>query len=83
MSTTFASMCLISLLFMYKPRSTLYRTPAQWRVANSLILATVIRTGLVIITYGCRVPAGIFVPSMAVGATFGRMVGIFVKAMNG
>jgi len=29
--------------------------------------------GFVIISYGCKVPAGIFVPSMAIGATFGRM----------
>ncbi|RDB25505.1 hypothetical protein Hypma_007512 [Hypsizygus marmoreus] len=58
------------------------QTPAQWRISNSLLLATVIRTGLVVISYGCKVPAGIFVPSMAIGATFGRMVGIMVKAIN-
>lgn len=50
-------------------------------MVNSLLLATVLRTGLVVISYGCKVPAGIFVPSMAVGATFGRMVGILVKAL--
>jgi H+/Cl- antiporter ClcA len=58
-----------------------YRTPAQWSISNSLLLATIIRIGLVVITYGCKVPAGIFVPSMAIGATFGRMIGIMVKAM--
>lgn len=57
------------------------RTWAQWRMVNSLLLATVLRTVLVVISYGCKVPAGIFVPSMAVGATFGRMVGILVKAL--
>ncbi|TFK66499.1 hypothetical protein BDN72DRAFT_145044 [Pluteus cervinus] len=61
--------------------NNLCQTPAQWRIANSLFLATVIRIGLVIISYGCKVPAGIFVPSMAIGATFGRMVGIMVKAV--
>jgi chloride channel 3/4/5 len=50
-------------------------------MANSLFLATVIRVMLVIISYGSKVPAGIFVPSMAIGATFGRMIGIIVKAM--
>lgn len=35
-----------------------------------------------IISYGCKVPAGIFVPSMAVGASFGRMVGIMVQALH-
>ena len=50
-------------------------------MVNSLFLATIIRIGLVVVSYGCKVPAGIFVPSMAIGATFGRMVGIIVKAM--
>ncbi|KAM6502118.1 Cl-channel protein [Amanita muscaria] len=59
----------------------LCQSEAQWRIANSLLLATIIRTCLVIISYGCKVPAGIFVPSMAIGATFGRMIGIMVKAM--
>jgi hypothetical protein len=35
-----------------------------------------------VISYGCKVPAGIFVPSMAIGASFGRMIGIMVKAVN-
>ncbi|KAF2279063.1 uncharacterized protein EI97DRAFT_414148 [Westerdykella ornata] len=48
----------------------------------SLCIATVIRTFLVIISYGCKVPAGIFVPSMAIGASFGRMVGIFVQYLQ-
>ena len=57
------------------------RTSVQWSVAGSLFIATVIRVALVVISYGCKVPCGIFVPSMAVGATFGRMVGIVVKAL--
>lgn len=61
--------------------SFLARMTVQWPMANSLLLATFIRMGLVVISYGAKVPAGIFVPSMAVGATFGRMVGIMVKAM--
>ncbi|KAF8520392.1 Cl-channel protein [Hysterangium stoloniferum] len=58
----------------------LCQSDVQWRMANSLLLATVFRVGFVILSYGCKVPAGIFVPSMAIGATFGRMVGIIVKA---
>jgi len=54
---------------------------AQWQMVNSLLLATVIRACLVVLSFGCRVPAGIFIPSMAVGATFGRMLGILVKAL--
>jgi H+/Cl- antiporter ClcA len=69
------SVCIISMNLCAS------RTSVQWHMVNSLFLATVIRTGLVVISYGCKVPAGIFVPSMAIGATFGRMIGIMVKAM--
>lgn len=57
---------------------------ADHRFGNvvSLILATVIRIFFVIISYGCKVPAGIFVPSMAIGASFGRTVGIIVQAIH-
>lgn len=48
----------------------------------SLLFATVARLFLTIITYGCKVPAGIFVPSMAAGATFGRAVGMLVEKIN-
>ncbi|TEB30350.1 voltage-gated chloride channel [Coprinellus micaceus] len=59
----------------------LCQTERQWQIVNSLLLATIIRSGFAVITYGCKVPGGIFIPSMAVGATFGRMLGIMVKAM--
>ncbi|WEW57737.1 glycerol ethanol, ferric requiring protein [Emydomyces testavorans] len=45
-------------------------------------MATILRVLFVIISYGCKVPAGIFVPSMAIGASFGRMVGILVQALQ-
>ncbi|KAJ4311198.1 glycerol ethanol, ferric requiring protein, partial [Neodidymelliopsis sp. IMI 364377] len=54
----------------------------RWHMIFSLAFATIIRTLLVIISFGCKVPAGIFVPSMAVGAAFGRMVGILVQSLH-
>ncbi|KAJ5802729.1 uncharacterized protein N7503_005179 [Penicillium pulvis] len=54
----------------------------RWSMVISLAFATILRTGLVIISYGCKVPAGIFVPSMAIGASFGRMIGIMVQALH-
>ena len=54
----------------------------RWRMIITLFLATGLRLFLVIISYGCKVPAGIFVPSMAIGASFGRMVGIAVQALH-
>ena len=46
---------------------------------SSLLFATVVRSLCVIISYGAKVPAGIFVPSMAIGATFGRAVSLLVE----
>lgn len=54
----------------------------RWSIIFSLLIATTLRIFLVIISYGCKVPAGIFVPSMAIGASFGRMVGILVQALH-
>jgi chloride channel 3/4/5 len=54
----------------------------RWSMVFSLVIATVLRIFLVIISYGCKVPAGIFVPSMAIGASFGRTVGILVQALH-
>lgn len=54
----------------------------RWSMVFSLAWATTLRIVLVIVSYGCKVPAGIFVPSMAVGASFGRMVGMIVQALQ-
>ncbi|GAB7361615.1 hypothetical protein MBLNU230_g1667t1 [Neophaeotheca triangularis] len=54
----------------------------RWSVVFTLFCATALRIFLIIISYGCKVPAGIFVPSMAVGASFGRMVGMLVQALH-
>jgi chloride channel 3/4/5 len=54
----------------------------RWKMVFSLTIATILRIFLVIISYGCKVPAGIFVPSMAIGASFGRTIGILVQALH-
>ncbi|KAF9584268.1 glycerol ethanol, ferric requiring protein [Lunasporangiospora selenospora] len=51
-----------------------------WRMVALLFLALVMRLATCTISYGAKVPAGIFVPSMAIGALFGRMVGLIVRA---
>lgn len=58
------------------------RAARRWSMVFSLFMATILRVLFVIISYGCKVPAGIFVPSMAIGASFGRMVGILVQALQ-
>ena len=45
----------------------------------SLFYAIIVKTLLTIITYGASIPCGIFVPSIAIGASFGRMVGILME----
>lgn len=54
----------------------------RWSNVLSLLVATVLRSCLVALSYGVKVPAGIFVPSMAIGASFGRMVGILVEWLH-
>lgn len=51
-------------------------------VLVSLFFAVIIRTLLVIVSYGSKVPAGIFVPSMAIGALFGRFIGTIVQILR-
>lgn len=46
-----------------------------------LLSATLIRMFLVCISYGSKVPCGIFVPSMAIGATFGKLLGLLVEEL--
>ncbi|KAG1413676.1 hypothetical protein G6F58_007349 [Rhizopus delemar] len=57
----------------------LCETKEAGRMVILLFVATLLRCFGTIVTYGAKVPCGIFVPSMAIGATFGRMVGLLVK----
>ncbi|VDN04505.1 unnamed protein product [Thelazia callipaeda] len=46
-----------------------------------LILALIIKFVLTIFTFGIKVPAGLFVPSLAMGAIAGRLLGITVEGV--
>lgn len=74
--------CVYNVQSLANSEGEAYSKEHRWSMVFSLLLACVIRLFLVIISYGCKVPAGIFVPSMAIGATFGRMVGILVQALH-
>ncbi|KAJ1739929.1 glycerol ethanol, ferric requiring protein [Coemansia sp. RSA 1821] len=52
------------------------------RVAWGLAAATLIRAVGTVLAYGCKVPCGIFVPSMAIGASFGRLVGTIAEMLQ-
>lgn len=64
-----------------KSESAICRSEPTFLLIFSLAAATILRSFLTIITYGCKVPAGIFVPSMAAGATFGKIVGLLVEKL--
>ncbi|WVR07458.1 hypothetical protein IAU60_004499 [Kwoniella sp. DSM 27419] len=46
-----------------------------WSVATALL----IKGCLTIVTFGIKLPAGIFIPSLVVGACFGRIVGLSME----
>ncbi|KAJ3392558.1 glycerol ethanol, ferric requiring protein [Lobulomyces angularis] len=47
-----------------------------------LVIALIMRMFLTIITFGVKVPSGIFIPSMVWGALFGRILGISVESVQ-
>eukprot|EP01139_Manchomonas_bermudensis_P000320 Amastigsp_a325_18.p1 type:complete len:817 gc:universal Amastigsp_a325_18:46-2496(+) len=47
----------------------------------SLLLAAALKMVMMCFTNGLKIPAGLFVPSMAAGACFGRATGAIVKAL--
>lgn len=51
-------------------------------VISAIALTMVIKAGLTVVTFGIKVPAGIFIPSLAVGACAGRIVGIIMKCLH-
>lgn len=46
---------------------------------QSIAVALVVKGVLTIITFGIKVPAGIFIPTLGVGACFGRIIGIAIQ----
>ena len=51
-------------------------------IINALLVALAIKGGLTVITFGIKVPAGIFIPTLGVGACAGRILGILVQWMQ-
>jgi H+/Cl- antiporter ClcA len=60
-------------------RSRLCDDSTDWAHLLDLGLASVTRFILTVFTFGMKVPAGLFIPSMSIGASFGRIVGTLVK----
>lgn len=55
---------------------------AAGALSLSIGVALVVKGFLTIITFGIKVPAGIFIPTLGVGACFGRILGIWVEYLQ-
>ncbi|KAJ3338588.1 glycerol ethanol, ferric requiring protein [Gonapodya sp. JEL0774] len=66
-----------------KNLSSLCDSERQTRAAVLLVLAVVLKTFATVVAFGVMIPGGVYVPCLAVGACFGRMVGIAVEGLRG
>lgn len=48
-------------------------------VIRAILTALVVKGALTIVTFGIKVPAGIFIPTLGVGACAGRIMGLCVQ----
>ncbi|PBK72548.1 Cl-channel protein [Armillaria solidipes] len=55
---------------------------AMWENVFLLILTAIIKFGLTAWTFGMMIPAGIFLPTIAIGACLGRAVGLLTQALH-
>ncbi|EDV19344.1 uncharacterized protein TRIADDRAFT_33732 [Trichoplax adhaerens] len=58
---------------------TLPAGPQVLRSLWLLALAMLLKAFVTIFTFGIKIPAGLFIPSMAVGACFGRILGVAME----
>ncbi|KWU43642.1 hypothetical protein RHOSPDRAFT_9120, partial [Rhodotorula sp. JG-1b] len=57
--------------------------PAQvFPLVGSLLLALALKAALTTVTFGIKLPAGIFIPTLAVGALAGRSAGLVVEWLH-
>lgn len=55
---------------------------AAAELSQSIGVALIVKGVLTIVTFGIKLPAGIFIPTLGVGACFGRMLGIGVQYLQ-
>ncbi|XP_043100213.1 H(+)/Cl(-) exchange transporter 3 isoform X3 [Puntigrus tetrazona] len=65
----------------YPEGSDAAATPGVYSAMWQLSLALVFKIIMTIFTFGLKVPSGLFIPSMAIGAIAGRIVGIAVEQL--
>lgn len=55
---------------------------ATARIVFLLVMAFFLKLFATIVTFGVKIPSGIFIPSMVLGACLGRVMGIIVEAVS-
>ncbi|CAG8565857.1 9338_t:CDS:10 [Diversispora eburnea] len=55
---------------------------SHWKPALLLLIASILKFFITAVTFGLKVPAGVWLPSMAIGACFGRAIGLLVYALH-
>lgn len=50
-----------------------------WPIVRAILVAMIVKAALTVVTFGIKVPAGIFIPTLGVGACAGRLMGVGVK----
>ncbi|SAL99342.1 hypothetical protein [Absidia glauca] len=52
------------------------------RLLYLLLTALLIKMGLTVITFGCAVPGGVFLPALIIGAATGRIIGLMMQYLT-
>lgn len=55
---------------------------ALWPVVRAIFVTMLMKGALTIVTFGIKLPAGIFIPTLCVGACAGRMLGIGIRYLQ-
>ncbi|XP_053129770.1 H(+)/Cl(-) exchange transporter 5 isoform X2 [Hemicordylus capensis] len=63
------------------PNSTKAAGPGVYKAMWKLALALLLKVFITIFTFGMKVPSGLFIPSMAVGAIVGRLLGVGMEQL--
>eukprot|EP01027_Heterolobosea_sp_BB2_P019640 GEZU01027644.1.p1 GENE.GEZU01027644.1~~GEZU01027644.1.p1 ORF type:complete len:539 (-),score=158.64 GEZU01027644.1:12-1628(-) len=77
---------LLELMFHECPGNTPIKTALcnlEWKPLVLLAIAFVFKCIAIVFSFGLKVPAGLFVPSLTVGAMMGHLVGSFVSFLHG
>ena len=55
---------------------------STWPIVRAVLAAMVVKACLTVVTFGIKVPSGIFIPTLGVGACAGRLLGVAVKCLQ-